>query len=160
MAYCCNTWASAPSCHLKLLDKLRKRMCRTVGGSGSEKLKKIPSFFPCNPVIRECFWKKTLIDKKTLWLLLPYKKKKHLKKRKFFECQNDIITRWKLKITQDVSPFYTLCWSCSFNFHFQQKFSRVEKLGNNQLSIINNLLKMLKYLDIGSLSWLCSRILS
>ena len=54
MEYCCNAWTGAPSCSWELLDKLQKRMCRTVGGSGSEKLNKIPSF-PCNPVIRECF---------------------------------------------------------------------------------------------------------
>ena len=26
-----NIWAGAPSCYLELLDKLRKRICRTVG---------------------------------------------------------------------------------------------------------------------------------
>ena len=30
MEYCCHVWAGAPSCHLELLDKLRKRICRTV----------------------------------------------------------------------------------------------------------------------------------
>ena len=29
--YHCHVWAGAPSCYLKLLDKLRKRICRTVG---------------------------------------------------------------------------------------------------------------------------------
>ena len=29
--YCCHAWASAPGCYLELLDKLQKRICRTVG---------------------------------------------------------------------------------------------------------------------------------
>ena len=31
MEYCCRVWAGAPNCHLELLDKLQKRICRTVG---------------------------------------------------------------------------------------------------------------------------------
>ena len=31
--YCCHVWADAPSCYLQLLDKLQKRICRTVGPS-------------------------------------------------------------------------------------------------------------------------------
>ena len=30
MEYCCHVWAGAPSCYLELLDKLPKRICRTV----------------------------------------------------------------------------------------------------------------------------------
>ena len=33
MEYCCHVWAGAPSCYLKLLDKLQKRICKTVGPS-------------------------------------------------------------------------------------------------------------------------------
>ena len=33
MEYCYHVWAGAPSCHLELLDKLQKRICRTVGPS-------------------------------------------------------------------------------------------------------------------------------
>ena len=33
MDYCCHVWADAPSCYLELLDKLQKRICRTVGPS-------------------------------------------------------------------------------------------------------------------------------
>ena len=33
MEYCCHLWAGAPSCYLELLDKLRKRIFRTVGPS-------------------------------------------------------------------------------------------------------------------------------
>ena len=31
--YCSHVWAGAPSCYLELLDKLQKRICRTVGPS-------------------------------------------------------------------------------------------------------------------------------
>ena len=33
MEYCCHAWSGAPSCYLELLDKLQKRICRTVGPS-------------------------------------------------------------------------------------------------------------------------------
>ena len=33
MEYCCHVWAGALSCYLKLLDKLQKRICRTVDPS-------------------------------------------------------------------------------------------------------------------------------
>ena len=33
MEYCCHVWASAPSCYLELLDKLEKRICKTIGPS-------------------------------------------------------------------------------------------------------------------------------
>ena len=33
MEYCRHVWASAPRCYLELLDKLQKRICRTVGPS-------------------------------------------------------------------------------------------------------------------------------
>ena len=33
MENCCHVWAGAPSCYLELLDKLQKRICRTVGPS-------------------------------------------------------------------------------------------------------------------------------
>ena len=33
MEYCCHVWAGVPSCYLELLDKLQKRICRTVGPS-------------------------------------------------------------------------------------------------------------------------------
>ena len=31
LEYCFHAWACAPNCYLELLDKLQKRMCRTVG---------------------------------------------------------------------------------------------------------------------------------
>ena len=33
MEYCCHVYAGVPSCYLELLDKLQKRICRTVGPS-------------------------------------------------------------------------------------------------------------------------------
>ena len=33
MEYCCHVWAGVPSCYLALLDKLQKRIRRTVGPS-------------------------------------------------------------------------------------------------------------------------------
>ena len=33
MEYCCHVWAGASSCFLEFLDKLQKRICRTVGPS-------------------------------------------------------------------------------------------------------------------------------
>ena len=33
MEYCYHVWDGAPSCYLELLDKLQKRICRTVGPS-------------------------------------------------------------------------------------------------------------------------------
>ena len=33
MEYCCHIWAGVPCCYLELLDKLQKRICRTVGPS-------------------------------------------------------------------------------------------------------------------------------
>ena len=38
MEYCCHVWAGAPSCYLELLDKLQKRICRTVGPSPAASL--------------------------------------------------------------------------------------------------------------------------
>ena len=31
MEYCCHVWVGAPSCYLEMLDKLQKRVYRTVG---------------------------------------------------------------------------------------------------------------------------------
>ena len=33
MQYCCHVWGGTPNCYLKLLDKLQKRICRTLGTS-------------------------------------------------------------------------------------------------------------------------------
>ena len=42
MEYCCHVWARAPSCYLELLDKLQKRICRTVGPSLAASLEPLP----------------------------------------------------------------------------------------------------------------------
>ena len=39
--YCCHFWAGAPSCYLKLLDKLQGRICRTVGPSRATTLESL-----------------------------------------------------------------------------------------------------------------------
>ena len=39
---CCNVWATAPSCYLEVLDKLQKRICRTVGPSLATFLEPFP----------------------------------------------------------------------------------------------------------------------
>ena len=33
MEYCCHVWAGAPSCYLELLDKIQKRISRTISPS-------------------------------------------------------------------------------------------------------------------------------
>ena len=33
MEYCCHVWAGTPGCNLELVEKLQKRICRTVGPS-------------------------------------------------------------------------------------------------------------------------------
>ena len=38
MEYCCHVWAGAPSSYLEMLDKLQKRICRTVGRSPAASL--------------------------------------------------------------------------------------------------------------------------
>ena len=38
MEYCCHVWAIAPSCCLKMLDNLQKRICRTGSPSLSASL--------------------------------------------------------------------------------------------------------------------------
>ena len=39
--YCCHVWAGAPSCYLELLDKLQKRICRTVGPALAASLERL-----------------------------------------------------------------------------------------------------------------------
>ena len=41
MEYCCHVWAGAPSCYLELLDKLQKRICRTVSPSVAASLESL-----------------------------------------------------------------------------------------------------------------------
>ena len=46
--YCCHSWAGAPSCYLGLLDKLQKRICRTVGPSLAASLGTLGSSLKCS----------------------------------------------------------------------------------------------------------------
>ena len=41
MEYCCHVWAGAPSCYLELLDKIQKRICRTVSPSFAASLESL-----------------------------------------------------------------------------------------------------------------------
>ena len=52
MEYCCHVWAGAPSCYLELLDKLQKRICRTVIPSLATSLKPLAH---CQNVARYYF---------------------------------------------------------------------------------------------------------
>ena len=45
MEYCCHVWAVAPSSYLELLDKLQKRICRTVGPSLTASLQPLAHIF-------------------------------------------------------------------------------------------------------------------
>ena len=47
MEYCCHVWAGAPNCYLELLDKQRKRLCRTIGSSLAASLEPVA---PCRNV--------------------------------------------------------------------------------------------------------------
>ena len=42
MGYCCQVWAGTPSCLLELLDKLQKRICRTIHPSLAQSLELLP----------------------------------------------------------------------------------------------------------------------
>ena len=44
MEYCCHFWAGAPSCYLGLLDKLQKRIYRTVGSSLAASIEPLAHF--------------------------------------------------------------------------------------------------------------------
>ena len=48
MEYCCHVWAGAPSCYLKLLDKLQKRICRNVGPSLAASLEPLAHWLHLN----------------------------------------------------------------------------------------------------------------
>ena len=41
MEHCCHVWAVAPSCYLKILDKLQKRIWRTAGPSVAASLESL-----------------------------------------------------------------------------------------------------------------------
>ena len=47
MEYCCHVWDGAPSCYLELLDKIQKRICRTIAPSLAAALEPIGSSWKC-----------------------------------------------------------------------------------------------------------------
>ena len=53
--YCCHVWDGASSCYLELLDKLQKRICRTVGPSLATSLE--PLAHPQNVVRLSLFYR-------------------------------------------------------------------------------------------------------
>ena len=60
MEFCCHVWVGAPSCYLKLLDKLPKQICRTVGPSLAVSVAvSLGNPLSCNCIIRvkiKSFW--------------------------------------------------------------------------------------------------------
>ena len=44
MEYCCHVWAGTTNCYLELLDKLQKRICRTIGPSFASSLEPLNFF--------------------------------------------------------------------------------------------------------------------
>ena len=64
--YCCHVWASALSCYLELLDKLQKRICRTVGPSLAVSLQ--PFAHRRNVASLSFFLGITLVDVHLNWL--------------------------------------------------------------------------------------------
>ena len=65
MEYCCHVWAGAPSCYLELLDKLQKRICRTVGPSLSACLEPLAH---CRNVASLSLFYRYLVDVHLNWL--------------------------------------------------------------------------------------------
>ena len=65
MEYCCHVWAGAPSCYLELLDKLQKRICRTVGPSLATSIE--PLAHHRNVAILSLFYR-YLVDVHLNWL--------------------------------------------------------------------------------------------
>ena len=63
--YCCHVWAGAPSCYLELLDKLPKRICRTVGPSLAIYLEPLAH---CRNVASLSLFYRYLVDVHLNWL--------------------------------------------------------------------------------------------
>ena len=66
MEYCCHVWAGAPSCYLELLDKLQKRICRTVGPSLAASLEPLAH---CRNVASLSFLYRQQVDIHMNWFL-------------------------------------------------------------------------------------------
>ena len=75
--YCRHVWVGAPSCFLEMLDKLQKRICRTVDPSLAASLE--PLTHRQNVVNLSLFIGITLVDVHLKWLKLvslPYSREK------------------------------------------------------------------------------------
>ena len=68
MDYCCHVCASTPGCYLELLDKLQKRICRTVGPSLAAFLE--PLAHHQNVTSLSLFFRYYLVDVHLNWLNL------------------------------------------------------------------------------------------
>ena len=66
LEYCCHVWAVAPSCYLEMLDKLQKRICRTVGPSLAASLE--PLAHCRNKASLILFYRYYLVDACVNWL--------------------------------------------------------------------------------------------
>ena len=66
MEYCCHVWVRAPSCYLEWLDKLQKRICRTVGPSLAASLE--PLAHCRNVASLSLFYRHYLVDARLNWL--------------------------------------------------------------------------------------------
>ena len=66
MEYCCHIWAGDPSCYLKLLDKLQKRICGIVGPSLAASLE--PLAYCQNVASLNLFYRYYLVDVLQKWL--------------------------------------------------------------------------------------------
>ena len=65
MEYCCHIWAVAPSCYLELLEKLQKRICRTVSPSLAAFLEPL---IHCQNAVSLSLFYRYLIDVFQNWL--------------------------------------------------------------------------------------------
>ena len=65
MEYCCHVWAGALNCYLELLEKLQKRICKTVGPSLAVSLEPLDH---CQNVTRLHLFYRYLVDVHVNWL--------------------------------------------------------------------------------------------
>ena len=56
MQYCCHIWVGAPSCYLELLDKLQKKIRRTVGLSLTACLESLAHCSQLKFFFYRCYW--------------------------------------------------------------------------------------------------------
>ena len=66
MEYCCHIWAWACSCYFKMLDKVQKRICRTVGPSFAAFLE--PLVHRWNEASLSLFYRYYFVDVLLTWV--------------------------------------------------------------------------------------------